>query len=180
MSDDVHASRQRALAIALFAVIAGLIAWDLAIDYGEGAAWQHVVIELVILVAALLGIVLLLRRLRHARSHLAAARDEATRWQTQHREILKGLSAAIDMQFREWQLTTAESEVALLLLKGLSLKEVAALRETSERTAREQSRAVYRKSGLGGRPALAAFFLEDLLLPLERDNTPDGGNPAAD
>jgi DNA-binding NarL/FixJ family response regulator len=52
-----------------------------------------------------------------------------------------------------------------LLLKGLSHKEIAAVRSTSERTIREQARAVYRKAGLPGRSALSAFFLEDLLLP---------------
>ena len=54
-----------------------------------------------------------------------------------------------------------------MLLKGYSHKEIATFRETSERTAREQARAVYRKAGLSGRASLAAFFLEDLLLPHE-------------
>jgi DNA-binding NarL/FixJ family response regulator len=55
--------------------------------------------------------------------------------------------------------------VALLLLKGLSHKEVAGLREVSETTVRQQARAIYRKAGLSGRHDLAAFFLEDLLGP---------------
>jgi len=38
---------------------------------------------------------------------------------------------------------------------------------TSERTIRDQARAVYRKSGVAGRTELSAFFLEDLLLPLQ-------------
>ena len=50
-------------------------------------------------------------------------------------------------------------------LKGLSLKEIAAARGTSEKTARVQSGAVYAKSGLAGRSELSAFFLEDLLPP---------------
>jgi DNA-binding CsgD family transcriptional regulator len=62
-------------------------------------------------------------------------------------------------------LTVSEKEVAFLLLKGLSLKEIAAIRETSEKTARAQSTAIYEKSGLAGRSELAAFFLEDLLAP---------------
>jgi DNA-binding NarL/FixJ family response regulator len=44
-------------------------------------------------------------------------------------------------------------------------KAIADLRQTSERTVRQQALAVYRKSGLNGRNDLAAFFLEDLLLP---------------
>ena len=59
----------------------------------------------------------------------------------------------------------AEADVALLLLKGLGHKEIAAIRETSERTVREQARSLYRKAGISGRSALSAFFLEDLLLP---------------
>ena len=70
---------------------------------------------------------------------------------------------AIARQFSAWGLTDAESDVGLLLLKGLSLQEIADLRETSERTVREQARAVYRKSSLAGRNALSAYFLEDLL-----------------
>lgn len=56
--------------------------------------------------------------------------------------------------------------MALLLLKGLSHKEVAAIRATSERTVREQARSLYAKAGLTGRAALSAFFLEDLIAPI--------------
>ena len=52
-----------------------------------------------------------------------------------------------------------------LLLKGLSLKEIADIRHTTEKTARAQSGSIYAKSGLSGRSELAAFFLEDLLVP---------------
>ena len=61
----------------------------------------------------------------------------------------------------------AEREVALLLLKGLSHREIAAVRAVSERTVREQARSLYAKAGLTGRAALSAFFLEDLLAPIE-------------
>jgi len=40
-----------------------------------------------------------------------------------------------------------------------------------ERTARQHAIAVYRKAGLSGRAELAAFFLEDLLLPREDRET---------
>ncbi|MDZ7669889.1 MAG: LuxR C-terminal-related transcriptional regulator [Gammaproteobacteria bacterium] len=62
-------------------------------------------------------------------------------------------------------MTQAEAVVGLLLLKGLSHKEIGQARNTSERTVREQARALYRKAELSGRAALSAFFLEDLLLP---------------
>jgi len=73
----------------------------------------------------------------------------------------------MDRQFDRWGLTPAEREVALLQLKGLRHKAIAELRNTSERTVRQQALAIYRKSGLSGRTDLAAFFLEDLLLPTD-------------
>ncbi|MBW2281204.1 MAG: response regulator transcription factor [Deltaproteobacteria bacterium] len=84
------------------------------------------------------------------------------------RELLKGLGDAIDAQFGRWKLTPAEREVALLMLKGLSHKEISAARESSERTVRQQARAIYAKANLSGRAALSAFFLEDLLLPVDQ------------
>ena len=96
---------------------------------------------------------------------LETARSEGAHWRADMREVLKGLSAAIDAQFDRWQLTTAEREVALLMLKGLSHKEIAVVRNTQERTIRQQAQSIYGKANLSGRAALSAFFLEDLLLP---------------
>ena len=42
-------------------------------------------------------------------------------------------------------------------------KEIASVRDTSERTAREQARAVYKKAGVAGRSELAGWFIDDLL-----------------
>jgi DNA-binding CsgD family transcriptional regulator len=98
---------------------------------------------------------------------LAVARLQGQQWREQAQAHLAGLGVAIDAQFVAWQLSAAEREVALLLLKGLSTKEIATVRATSERTAREQARAVYAKAGLAGRAALSAYFLEDLLAPVE-------------
>lgn len=98
---------------------------------------------------------------------LEIARLQGQRWRSESRQLLNGLGQAIDLQFGRWNLTEAEREVALLLLKGLSTKEIAAVRGGSERTAREHARAIYAKAGLTGRAALSAFFLEDLLAPID-------------
>jgi DNA-binding CsgD family transcriptional regulator len=97
---------------------------------------------------------------------LEVARVQGQRWRSEARSLLNGLGEAIDVQFSRWNLTEAEREVALLLLKGLSLKEIAAIRATTERTVRAQARALYGKAGLTGRASLSAFFLEDLLAPI--------------
>lgn len=172
MSDDAPGTAWIAGGIALFALIFTLIALDLAQDYQEGIGGLHIVMESCVLLLAAAGIGMLVQRVASARASvrllqrdLESVRRDASRWHEDSRILLEGLGAAIQRQFARWELTGAESEVALLLLKGLSLKEIATVRATSERTVREQARNVYRKAGLSGRPALSAFFLEDLLLP---------------
>jgi DNA-binding CsgD family transcriptional regulator len=98
---------------------------------------------------------------------LEMARAQGQRWRSEARTLLNGLGEAIEAQFSRWNLTEAEREVALLLVKGLSLKEIATVRATSERTVRAQARSLYAKAGVTGRAALSAFFLEDLLAPIE-------------
>jgi len=163
MSDDVSGRRGILGVAALFGAIAVFIGVDLVTDSGEGAGAGHLLAELTVLVAASFGLGAMLWRLGRLRRALADARQDAGRWQAENRELVQGLGIAIARQFSAWGLTDAESDVGLLLLKGLSLQDIADLRETSERTVREQARAVYRKSNLAGRNALSAYFLEDLL-----------------
>lgn len=63
-------------------------------------------------------------------------------------------------EFGEWNLSSAERDVAWFMLRGLPLKEIADLRGTSERTVRQQAQSVYRKAGLEGRSDLAGRVLE--------------------
>ena len=157
---------------ALFCTVALLAAIDLVSDLGEGITVLHAVVEGGVVAVGLGGagwMVVQLRAMRRQarelRAETARLADEAARWRAEAGDLIKGLSGAIDAQLDRWQLSPAEKEVALLLLKGLSHKEIAALREVGETTVRQQARAIYRKAGLGGRHDLAAFFLEDLLGP---------------
>jgi len=172
-ANDVSGSGPPAgLLLTSLAAIALLIGWDLATDYGEGAGMLHLVLELAVLAlaAGLFALILIQRlratqRLRQLERSLTVRTEEAEAWRSRYHQTLAGLSQAIQAQFQAWQLSEAEAQIGLLLLKGLSLKEIAAVRGTGERTVREQARAVYRKAGLSGRSELSAFFLEDLLLP---------------
>lgn len=156
----------------LFLCIVVLIAVDLVEDWQRGSEGLHLGLESVVLVLAAAGLWLLRGRVLHERAAMRALRARLTEvsaaaesWRRETEALSTGLGRAIDSQFQHWRLTDAEREVALLLLKGLSLREIAGLRETSERTVRQQALAVYRKAGLAGRAELSAFFLEDLLAP---------------
>jgi len=132
-------------------------------------------IEPTLIVMTAAGVVHLMGRMQQQHQEqlslirdLEVARRDGAKWRADMSGLLSGLGAAIDAQFDRWQLTPAEREIALLMLKGLSHKEIAAVRDASERTVRQQARSIYGKANLSGRAALSAFFLEDLLLPLEQ------------
>jgi len=168
-----HAAFWWTIGLTLVAIITAV---DLFLDFATGVHLFHIVIESLVL-ALLAAISTAMWRNRGRRieeldqvvrsldTQVQKLDEEVGRWRGENEELMRGLGVAIDEQFERWGLSGAEAEVALLLLKGLSLKEVAAVRSTSERTSRDQARAVYKKSELAGRSELSAFFLEDLLLP---------------
>ena len=82
----------------------------------------------------------------------------------------KQYSEVIHQQFNDWLLTNSEQEVALFLLKGFSFKEIAAIRNTKEKTVRQQASAIYGKSNLEGRHEFSAWFLEDFLTNDDESN----------
>lgn len=172
MSNDRPGTPGYPLLLIAFGAIALLIGWDLLSDYAEGVDLVHMAVELTLLVLAA-GMFLYVvtqwirgrRQLKRLHTRLDSVETESRRWRERYQSTIRGLGAAIQEQFEAWNLSVAEAQIGLLLLKGLSLKEIAAVRQTGERTVREQARAIYRKAGLSGRSELSAFFLEDLLLP---------------
>lgn len=165
-------ARERVVTATVLALIALLATVDLLVDLRDGVTAWHFLAEAVAAATACFGAFYLLRGAWELRRRLdvqardfSTFRQQAEVWRAESRNYVEGLSLAIARQLDQWQLSDAEKEVAFLLLKGLSLKDIAAARRTTEKTARVQSSAVYAKSGLSGRSELSAFFLEDLLPP---------------
>ena len=167
-----HSCAMRAVLVAgmLLVLIGGVV--DLWLDQPSSWLTFHVVFELMMIAGALVFMTALwlgwwrARNEAHQlRKSLDARRAERDAWKANAEKALEGLASAIDRQFDAWQLTPAEREVALLLLKGYSHKHVAADTGRSERTVRQHATSVYEKAGLGSRAELAAFFLDALRLP---------------
>lgn len=188
-ADEGRERRIDLIAITLFGLVAVLAGTDLVVDLRQGTTPGHVVAEGLVVLVGLGGIGWMAARLRRlARDaqtlrmlaadlarNLDTTRAESERWRVEAGDLIHGLAAAIDRQLDRWSLSPAEKDIALLLLKGLSHKEVASVRGVSETTVRQQARSIYRKSGLTGRNDLAAFFLEDLLGPRAAESpAPDG------
>ncbi|MDJ0944704.1 MAG: helix-turn-helix transcriptional regulator [Kiloniellales bacterium] len=126
-------------------------------------------IGILLTIGAAVGVALLALRIESQhREKLSLIRDlefaraEGNAWRNKVRSHLAGLKAGMDIQFQDWGMTAAEREIGLLILKGLSHKEIAVLRATTEPTVRQQAQSIYRKAKLPGKTAFCAYFLEDL------------------
>jgi len=159
-------------------VVLGIV--DVYLDQPRSWWSFHILVELGLILLSLGAAVFLWLGWRHsARSveelERALERQQAERdgWRQRAQEAIEGFEAAIDAQFDDWDLTPAERDIALLVIKGYSHKRAAQVSDRSERTVRQHAVSVYRKSGLSGRAELAGFFLEDLLVPTTQAPTAD-------
>ena len=103
------------------------------------------------------------RELADLRGQLSKARGQLAKIDTQSVAIASQYRAVMQKQFDAWGLSASEQDVVIGMLKGLSFREIAELRGTREKTARQQASTVYRKAGVGGRNELTAWFFEDML-----------------
>jgi len=113
---------------------------DLFLDRPESGWSFHVLFEVATLGLSLGAVAYLWlgwrdvsRTLRATRSELDSRGAERDAWRARAEKTLRGLGEAIDGQLREWGLTPAERETALLLLKGI--------RPQGDRSAPAQERA---------------------------------------
>lgn len=146
--------------------------YDLWLDSFNHAPTIHIILEGAFSTAGLGMTIWLVRKIWSTQRQLRIATQTADElastaqlWEQEAKRYTAGVSAAIELEFKRWKLSPAECEVGLLLLKGLSLKEIAETRAVTERTIRQQTVSIYEKAGVAGRAELSAFFLEDLLAP---------------
>lgn len=161
------------LVIGLWLFVAVMSALDISNDIKFHAGWSHILIETTVLLASITCAIVLSygfykvssSTMDYYENTLFQSNNKAEYWRNENLQLIKGLSEKIKLQFLNWHLTNAEANIGFLLIKGFSLKEIATLRSTSERTVREQARSIYQKAEISGRSELTAYFLEDLLLP---------------
>lgn len=162
---------QLILAVAMIAIVVGGTI-DLILDQPEHWLSFHVVFEMLMIAGALAMVTTLwlgwwrnVRSVEELQRSLKERKDERDAWRRSAEDALDGMSRAIDRQFAVWDLTPAEREIALFLLKGHSHKAIAKRTGRSPQTVRQHAASAYRKAELTGRAELSAFFLEDLMLP---------------
>jgi DNA-binding CsgD family transcriptional regulator len=167
MADPGPGGRRVPVRAALFAVVAVQVVcalffvWEVVASVlgvrREPLSWQ--VRELMELGAALglllgvgFGAAMLARALRRNRV-----------MEGKLRQVSGAFAELLDERFGEWGLTPSERDVAWFTIKGLSIAEIARVRQTSEGTVKAQSNAIYRKAGVSGRTQLLSVMIEDLM-----------------
>ncbi len=153
----------RLISGAALALVAVLVIIDVVMDSLAGGETLHLALESLAAILAITGLVFLIRDWLESRRRVHQLDVEAEQWKQRSKKWIEGLAQEIDQQMDRWNLTPSEKDIAFLLIKGLSTKEIASVRGRSEQTVRTQAAAVYAKSGVSGRSELAAWFLEDLL-----------------
>lgn len=121
------------------------ISWELHEFLEVGAA-------LGLVFGAVLGGIVLRRSMRRQK-----------RAEEQLRQVSGAFMELMQARFVDWGLTSAERDVALFAIKGLSTQEIASLRGTAGGTVKAQTNAIYRKAGVTGRSQLLSLFIEDLM-----------------
>lgn len=159
------------LAVIILAIVVIGNIGDVIYDYREGASSAHMLLELGIAILSFALITSLSVGVwRQSRSNTRLKAELASVSGSNGQSLPPALASArhelglvLREQFETWNLTQTEREVAMLLLKGLSFKEIAAVRDTMEKTVRQQASAIYKKADVSGRHSFSAWFIEDLL-----------------
>ncbi len=151
---------RRAFLLAGFLVLQSIAAiffvGDAVLDFTENPFSAHMVIEAIIAVVLVAGV--LLGALEMRRTIERAERGEAA-----VAAASGALGELIEATFEDWVLTIAESEVALLTLKGFDVAEIARIRGAAAGTVRAQLTRIYSKAGVSSRAQFLSLFIEDLL-----------------
>ncbi len=117
---------------------------------------SHLVIELIAVLVLILGTALTTVEIRRIMTR-------QRRVEAQLRVASGAFLDLVDEHFDAWALTPSERDVALLAIKGLSISEIARVRNTKEGTVKAQSNAIYSKAGVSGRSQLLSLFIDELI-----------------
>ena len=156
--------------VAILLIIMVLNFFDVLTDLSLGVPSWHIFSESLIVFISAIGAIFLIKDMKIRTSNIVSLKKELNLSDDKLKNISEEMknsrheySAVIHTQFDQWSLTASEQEVAMLLLKGLSFKEMSAVRNTKEKTIRQQASTIYSKANLEGRHELAAWFFEDFI-----------------
>ena len=129
------------------------IATDTAYSFGSAL---HLFFEILATIGLTLGLIEILTYIKELQKS-----DEKHELQLKH--LTEDFDALVHKRFNKWDLTDAEKDIALYMLRGLSNSEIADLRKVAVGTVRVQSHRVLQKAGASSRTELMSIFMEEFM-----------------
>ncbi len=138
-------------------VCALVFLWDVVHDLQEPItdAW-HIVPEAMASVALLIGIGFEVVYLLHLLQRKASLERSVGMASAQLQDIIQS-------HFDTWKLTASERDVAALMIKGLSISEIASVRGSADGTVKAHLNAIYRKSNARNRAEVLSHIMDTLI-----------------
>ena len=162
---------ERYILTIIFIMVSILLVGDIYEDIQEGSSLAHVIKESFVMMLGLIGLLVLWAKYFVAKSNnldfkvdIQKLKSDLNHYKTETLHLSEGLGNKINEQLIEWKFTKSEKDVSLLLLKGLSIRDISIARDSSEKTIKQHCTNLYQKANNKGRSELSAFFLEDILV----------------
>ena len=137
------------------------VVFDLRDHFSDGTPYSkdeviHLVFEGGAVVALFFGMVSLFK-------YTSFLKNQNIKAQMQLSALKVDFDQYVRSQFAKWELTIAEKDVALLLLRGLNTSDIADLRSVSVGTIKVQAHNVFGKSGVSSRVEFMALFMDEFI-----------------
>ena len=130
---------------------------DITIDLieQEGNS-MHFYLEVLFVFAMIFLFIFQIREFKVLRGEIASTNEKLL-------ILKKGTTELINSQINLLKFTAAETDIAWLLIKGTSYKDIAKFRNVSERTVNQQVTSIFKKSNVRNRHEFITSFIEDLM-----------------
>lgn len=109
---------------------------------------------------AVLVLVVSIKQMSDYTRHL---QENSKRQQLSLYHLRQDFDDLVQNKFEHWQLTQAEADVTLLVLRGLTTEQIAELRGVAKGTVKVQAHNAMQKAGVGSRVELMSIFLEEFM-----------------
>ena len=116
----------------------------------------HLSFEAASVIFMMAGLILLRERIQHLK-------ERDVLYNKKLQALREDFDALVHKKFDSWKLTTAEADVALLLLRGLGTGDIAELRQSAIGTVKVQAHHVLQKAGVSSRVELMSLFLDEFI-----------------
>ena len=116
----------------------------------------HLIFEMIAVLALVIAIIEMMGNMRRLRS-------DKLRQANQLKYLHEDFDELVHKKFTAWDLTPAERDVALMMLRGLTIEQISDLRNVSKGTVKVQSHKIMQKADVASRVELMSLFLDEFM-----------------